>query len=610
MKIHQFVYTKVAPDASPHGKSGFHMLFYPTDFLTKKTLLELESHVHYPGPDLFARKRTYFFKKIEDVNYLVVIFLTPLPEMKDEFGRTGVFIAQGFLVPPGLWRQRPRFTEIAALLEPHLFADNLAALNAEQTDPDTGNLPPAEIAPSGLPEPESGLRELDKSEKQVFNALYSLLTRKGEDVRLVVKGSPDEADELLGQCAARLPEELREQVGWDGGFDGGKLFFYPLRVAAYSKQAPTTGAPLHYSVSGAAFQGHERLSIYASADAFYERWVGKAPPEHLKWRESVYRLSQYLERSAAELPELPPDEALAVFAEANEDKVATAFRALLSEQPVIGKGWVVALYEQLGADRQMMLILDNFQLARLAEALEEIILDQRIAPENVSEPIPAKVAQSGGQMIQALSLLWTRDAIPLKTLQQFGAQDQLRLFRYLSETEFAESDWLYERLLHAPDAFYALLEDERFQILAQTWLADQVPDPWRPARDLAAQSILAERMIGDFAVSKVDWKLALERWLEKNEWTNKNIRRIHKAGRKAGEIGPEYPLLRQLARPASPAPNDLGADMRRMLIRAQIEILGLTPRQLKTLGWNKEDVKAALKTAKSSLFYMLKSILR
>ena len=400
------------------------------------------------------------------------------------------------------------------------------------------------------------------------------------------------------------------KTGWDGGFDNGKLFFYPLRVAGYTKQPPATGDPLHYSVSGAAFQGHERLSIYASADAFYERWTDKAAVEDLQWREQMYQLALYLERNAAELPELPPPEALAVFAEANEDKISIAFRALLNEQPVLAKPWIDALSDLLDTQTQMMLILKNFQMERLASALEEIILEKSLSPEGISEPLPDKVVQNGGPMIQALSALWTKEAIPLNAVQRFEEREQERLFRYLISTEFAEADWVYERLLHSPEVFYRMLEDEAFEMLAFNWLAAQVPDPWRPARRMIARAILQERWLEQLAASNLDWKLALERYLERNEWTKKDLRKINKAGRKAGEIGEQYPLLRQLSRPARPLPHDLDLDTRRMLIQAQIEALGLTPKKLKSLGWTKEDVRAALNKASAGLVYKLRSLIR
>ena len=97
MKIHRYIYTRLTKDLSPTGKNGFQSAFLPGDLLGSKEVLEIESHIHFPEA-LETDNSTVFYKQVKGELYLVMLILRALPEVRDEHGRGGAFLCEGFLI--------------------------------------------------------------------------------------------------------------------------------------------------------------------------------------------------------------------------------------------------------------------------------------------------------------------------------------------------------------------------------------------------------------------------------------------------------------------------------------------------------------------------------
>ena len=106
-EIYSFVYTKVKADQSPWKKNGFQTLYYSVEAFDKKTLLDIESRIHYPGDGYTHSKTGVCWIEVKGKVCQMIQFFTPLNEMVDEFGRKGMFMVHGFILPPEIWKISP-----------------------------------------------------------------------------------------------------------------------------------------------------------------------------------------------------------------------------------------------------------------------------------------------------------------------------------------------------------------------------------------------------------------------------------------------------------------------------------------------------------------------
>ena len=161
MKIHRYIYTRPTKDLSPTGKGGFQSAFLPGDLLASKEVLEIESHIHVHDGLKEKGDSTVFYKQIKGEFFLVLLLLRPLSDVKDEHGRGGAFLCEGFMVAEKDWRPMNVISELRDLVAPHRFASLTDLLSSPDVDTKAGKIKDLELPFT----PNQG-RRLDEEEDE------------------------------------------------------------------------------------------------------------------------------------------------------------------------------------------------------------------------------------------------------------------------------------------------------------------------------------------------------------------------------------------------------------------------------------------------------------
>lgn len=587
MLVQQFIYTKVPPERSPWKKTGFHMVLYPTAHLSKKDVLEIESKLHYPGQGVFVAKRVVFYQKTQAGLELGIVFLRSL-ESKDEFGREGVFLAHGFLVPEPLALQVLNPDALADILEPHAATDVDAVLGLGLADFTTGNLAPLEIAEETLDQLRSAiLPTLTDAEKKLIPALYSLATEGTNQDAVVLQGAPEAVSKALGHCLAWFPAELRIKLSYDSGFDGGKLFFFPIKLVGYSKQLPATGDPLRFDLASARFDPNERLQRFTQPNSFYSRWVQREKEPFASGNlTAVYQLAGFLEGRTRELPD--PLIVPKAFVEASMQDIGHTFETRAAEQ--LDAGWIKLYIEQETPDELLRLLLDNLAAGKFAQRLTQLILQRHITPAQQKRALPETFVRAGGALLAALMRIWERGKLLPEDLQPLPAEDRERVLVYLMGTPYAAQPWCLQLLRDEPKKLARLAANPETEAAVLQWLTEQFTGAYQPVGDLLALEMLQSAQLAALA-SPADWPALLEQRLVREGWTEKQAKRLVAAAKAIHPDPAHQPVLAALAQVPGQLPPAISDNhlLRRAYLGVLITQHTQTPQALAHLGYTPEE---------------------
>ena len=324
--IPRLFYTKVSKDISHLQKSGFQTVGYSKEFIDKKDLLDFETHIHFPGLHIFEEKESYFFANWQETPMLVWLHTRSLPEELDEFGREGMFMVQGFGIPPKIWENANNPFFLGKYLRKCLITSYKDLINAPGLSLKTGELAPLEL-------PEDTFEYLDiRQNPDLLPLLEATLEQitASNPPGILVQGNAERVTEILSWIGAYVPPSLRSKFNFDAAFDSGKLFFSPFRFVGFSQNRPATGNPLIFNAVNFSFLTTDKKP-QSNGNNLYFRWLSKKtlcpkPPE----LEQHYQLSRLLiSQPALVSSDLSIDE---LFWEANQNYVANA---LLSDDPRI-----------------------------------------------------------------------------------------------------------------------------------------------------------------------------------------------------------------------------------------------------------------------------------
>lgn len=281
-QVHQYVYTRLPKELSPRNQEGFQSAYLPDGFLPNDSAIELESRIHFPAKKNFSQKRVIFWQQISGQHFLVIFFISALPEEKDAYGRGGVFLCHGFFVPENLWLPYHTPIAVADFLEAHRLTSLNALSNSPYADQETGKIAPLEIDPAHLPPPSQAIGALHPCTAQVLQALPLL---KPNGLSLVLNGTPTEVERVMDQALALAPFQLKVQLGCDPAFDGGRLHFSQMQLFGYEEQSPTTGNPLEINLATGEWTPGDAPPVYLHYPAPHEVWMQHQLSPATTWEE-------------------------------------------------------------------------------------------------------------------------------------------------------------------------------------------------------------------------------------------------------------------------------------------------------------------------------------
>jgi len=523
MNIHQHIYTKVSAEKSPHKKNGFQSLYYPIEFLPKKNVLDIESKIHFNGTE--GIRKSVFFEKIAEDYHLIISYMVPLPDMKDEFGRSGMFLVHSFLFPSAVWNSWAHPLQADAYLS-KIHVKNFQEIESyEGVNKQTGDLAPLEI-------PESAWNQnvnaavLDMNEKLMFNVLYRIALKESDTLALAIQGKPQEIEQVLDRLVSRLPKPLWHRIGWHSAFDEGKIFFFPLKIVGFEKSKPITGEPVTFVLENDAFESGQQALLKPTST--FQNWVltSAFDKENMDSINRIYELSEFLE-DRRDIPQQP--HLLESFLQANDKE----FNRLLSNklQSIVGNEWADILSKFASPVESVQLMLESMNKSSIVHLLEKISLQQNIdlRKHNIPNVLMAYLTpelqflQKVFQDKAEYPLLF--DTKPFKIGQIIKYLIHLKLNKYAWQTWFhyPKAEITEQEIIDSFKEYIAELSKTPKAI--QPYLAETIYKDKRFSECLQGNWNWAE--ILDQTLSQKGWDLnifpVLKSWAEKNNIRNEHL---------------------------------------------------------------------------------------
>lgn len=459
MIIYPFIYTKVPADASPWGKAGFHTVFYPTSRLGRADVARLETHIHIPDERGFQHKQTVFFHCLGDESHLVVIDVRALPEDRDQHGRTGIVLGQGFLFPPSLWQAVASPLMLLALVTDTFFSDRQAMLASPRVNRETGDISPIVVKPAQLAVSPKALPPLRSPFDRRLAVLLNRWARSPEPpFRLLIEGKPAEVGGALDRLAAYVPNALKPRLGWDPALDGGRLGTFPLQIAGFSQQAPLGGNPLRVCLASQTIDEDPEGAISIPPESPYEGWLARCPEEvtAIDQREQAYRLAGFLDnRMTTTARDL---EGLDCFVSSNAELIGQRFTARCRAK--LGGALTRCLSEATTLPTKLELLLGDLSPRQLAPLVENAVLARELTSGDIQPQALTPLVEAGTALMPLMHRVWAGKVLSHNDLRNLPSQTRGNFLRYLLATK-GSSPWLVDLLRDDEELFDACLFSPR-----------------------------------------------------------------------------------------------------------------------------------------------------
>jgi hypothetical protein len=589
MKVHRYIYTRLSKDLSPTGKNGFQSAFLPGDLLSSKDVLEIESHIHFPEGAQRTTQSVVFYKQLRGQWYMVLLLLDALPEVKDEHGRSGAFLCQGFLLAEQDWRPIWQVADLKHLLTPHLFATLDALLASPDVDRQTGRIADLQLDPPTDYWTRNLLDLEDEPEDAMLMAMYHLAKTQDRDLAIVVEGDPQAVSKRLDICAMFMPDALRPRLGWNDAFDGGKIFFSPLRIFGYSQVMPVAGKPIAFPADSSAPQCSEaELMRFCKESDPFSRWllevsVNAVPRNRL---DAMFVLSEAI---VSGKPTSPTMESDPIFELVNRDAIRQVFsQGMLTH---FDTAWVTRLAELSTTRQQLTIWLGGYEPRDLVELLEVSILAQSISPEIIPDAPPSHLLAKGSPTLQALGSMWTHTPLSDALLSEIAETQIPEVLALLLATgshetlPYAGLASFFSKYLHK------LARDPKVAVNLRPYLAAKVPAEYLPFK--VGMSTVAVQ-VGEYGALQdepIDWLRLLDRWLANTGGDPETWKAAKQLG-KSQNLG-AYPNLKAFALGEAAFPHDLERNIegRKGFLRCLIEVHGIKEEKLLDMGFFATEVK-------------------
>jgi hypothetical protein len=590
MKIHQYIYTRLSKHDSPWDKAGFQSAFLPKEFPDRSNAIDLESFIHRPEGDSFASKHVVFWKEFKGELYQVIYFLDDLPGETDEFGRGGIFMCHGFLIPSAVWKRYRRPLALASELEAYRYHSIEALLDSPYVDTDLGTIAPVELDEDDLAAPSVRANPLSETESQILNVLAGLaMDREGGPRHLVIKGAPWQVEKLLDRVFAYLPEPARTALGWDSGFDGGKMQFSPFKIFGYDEMEPVTGNPIRLDLDTGGFEPGEFGAKALEAPDAFTRWMGSCLEVEQTWvyLDQMGLLAEKLEKREAIPAGLPFD---GCFATANAVLVQDSFLAGLESTWI--PAWLELLVAENPPEKQLKALLSGFAAADLSGMLENAILRQKIRPAAIAKAPPASAVAAGSPLLQQLATMWSSDPLDPASVQHLSPGDRQDWLRLASGSPLADSPHFVELVLAEKEALPNLKREPAIRARLESHFEARLYPQLKPLSRAMMDQLMEKEPVEVLGESTPDWLRVLEHYLATLGIPLQDIRN---AAALREQISADklrnYPFLEACLYPAGNVAARLGDyKLRAACLRVLIHGLNMQERALRDLGFEREEI--------------------
>lgn len=592
-QINQYVYTRLRKEESPRGKHGFQSAFIPEAHPDRSFILELESRIHFPKYDTFSEKNVVFYRELDGQAYLVVLWMRLLPDARDEQGRGGIFLVHGFIIPPELHHRVKRPLTLMRLLEKHLFFDQEDVMNSPHVDLKTGIIKPIEFSYGDLDALDESGEPLEKWEKQLMSFIIKQSNGELDDWTLALKGEPSPVEVALNRLAGFLPTPIREKMGWDPAFDGGKIFFSPFKVFGYSKEEPVTGRPLMFDLGTKTYLDNSPLHMLLTQDNPYDRYIDLVlrPDTEQAEIDKTYQLATSLAKGDG----VPQGMVLkGPFAEVIEG-IARGYLEDAAAK-LAPRAWAFDLKQ--GIDYPLVCDLLNSRMTEslLAIGFEKAIIKLGLTPARLTESLPPELVKKGPPRLVLLDAMWTEKEPPLDLLKAISPPEMLEAFKLMATTDLVKKDWFYELLAKFPAVFDRMMEGQPFGGTARGWLSKQVPKSHRKLAPTLVEFMVRAKRLGFIALPDRDWNTLVEEFLREGDYSPKELRDMVRAADRSGLDPAKSPILNAFAFPEGEIPEIVRRNdgLRGRYAQALVICHDASRKELRAMGFSKPEIRRAV----------------
>ncbi len=619
-QIQQYIYTRLPKERSPRGKHGFQSAFLPAGWNDRGFILELESRIHFPEHDTFSEKHVVFYRKLGDKPHLILLWMRLLPELRDEQGRGGIFMVHGFIVPPEVHQKVRRPMTLMQILESKLFLDIEDVMSSPQVNLKTALINPVEVSDAEVKkladteattefptDANQELGDIERWERELLSFLFKQISGDLKDWALAVKGEPGLVQQTFNRLAGYLPNDVREQLGWDPAFDGGKVFFSPFNFFGYSKAEPVTGQTMFFNLQGRLFLdsslSHRLLSQDHPFDRFLEEVLKPGTPQ--EEIELAYKISMSLYQGHG----IPKGLALeGDFALAIQGLVRGYFEQLLGNQ--VPRDWAAVMRDALDYATIRQTLNGQMADSLVTIGLDRTIIAQSLTPERMGSPLPPALVALGPQRLQLLDSMWTQKPVSVNQVKGIPPNSLQEAFRLMGTTKLAKKDWFFRLLAEYPVIFHNMFNDNAFNEKAEKWLRKQVPGTYRSVRTLLVSFMMQTGSLGEMKNEKPDWSRLMEQFLASGNYDRKDLKAIVGAASSAGFTGKDYPLLEAFSYPEEEIPSVIGLHKgrRERFAQAMVVCHNLGKKALRSMGFSDPEIVMALRNRRG-IINKVKSLL-
>lgn len=483
MEIQQLIYTKVPQQESPWKKTDYHTVFYPTGFLTRGELADVERKIHFQGQSICDHKLAWFWQQISGIYYLVILRLQTLPDEVDWQGRVGSFLCHTFFFPPELWKNTPRPLACLELVKDHIITSSSGALSSPSVDQNTGNMAPLSLQESEWQRYDQQIpNDLSDEQWRLALALIRSATLNIQSRPVILcKGPADFTADLFDRLFACVPTDLKILLAFDSAMDGANLAQCPIRIGGFSQRLSygtnvllITTDPWKIDTTG---KWHE---LFLPSTPF-ERWFYGCRDEVVVTRriDEVYLLSSQLLSDTISNGNKSLLLDCQGFIEVNRQFIDDTFQERCAART--GAPAAHLFNDLISKDAKLEYLLRGIPFQQLAEELEKLILADPNLLNTLAGTIPAPLVQAGSLRLQLIASFCQGRKDMLNRLEELDIEQAEALIRFLADNSIVDKKLLrklmekrrdlFDQLLASSPSLEILIRDIMLSTMRETKLA-------------------------------------------------------------------------------------------------------------------------------------------
>ena len=592
MKIRSLIYTTVPPEHSPWKRGGFQTVYYPTDMLSSNHLREIERKIYHPGNDIIQSKVSGTFLKVQGVFYYHILVLKSLPAERDEYGRRGVFLAQGFLFPPELWK-RASTLKLLDLIKKYLVGSREEALNSPFLDKESGNTFPIEIPDEVLPSPSSSFHPLVSDFEWHLATAVNKIANSREDIVIAIQGENEKFLKLLNKLMMHVPNELKPNLSWDSAFDNGNVTYTQVNIVGFTAKPPMGGRLILVNPNTEEIESPHGIDI-ATPTTPYEKWFQycrhEVNPTNLDKAFALSRILAEGEGLIRDRFELLRSEC---FAQTNQDYIMNIFLRRCFEK--LPKRLCNLLKNTIPTNLMLVLLAEGVPIAVIAEYLEKLIIEHNLGIEELGGTLPGSLVNSGSTKLQYLNKVLSGKGISPEEFRVLNFEDRVNLLKYALHHSKGSEDWIFNLLIEEKKLLAAVLEDydiinKAKKILSRIFRSDH--QKYRRISDIIIDAALKRNIIYELAHRQVNILKLLESILESGEITDSELEALIKWSKGTKPPEGNYPHIKVFLYPKENFPKNivLHPETKKLLLKCLMNYHKFTEEQLLKVGFERAEI--------------------